>query len=233
MKKHFLYAIAILYCGCIFASCASSGVKRIKDIPFDKKNNLKLDVYASEKITEPKKVLVFVHGGRWKTGKKSQYKFFGNRFARKGVVTVIVDYRLSPRTDYRGMAADVATAVKWVQENIISYGGNDREIFLAGHSAGGQLAALVSVDKRYFDSLKIVNPVKGTILIDPFGLNMYKFLSNESFKKDPVYYEVFSKDTVAWRDGSPVYHLNKSMPPSLLFVGGKTYPVITESTKEY
>ncbi|MEO8471969.1 MAG: alpha/beta hydrolase [Chryseolinea sp.] len=217
----------------LMSGCALRGVTRVKDLTFDKEHNLQLDVYASDKISTPKKVMIFVHGGRWKSGKKDQYKFLGRRFARKDIVFVIVDYRLSKKTDYRGMGMDVAKAVKWVSENVASYGGNNKEIFLSGHSAGGHLAALVSVDDRYFDTLKVKNPLKGSILIDAFGLDMYKFLSNESFTKNPVYYKVFGKDPLRWKDGSPVWHLSKSMPPSLIFIGGKTFPIIQEDGKEY
>ena len=232
MKDLILPAI-LLFMYSMLTSCASIGVKRIKDITFDKKHQLELDVYTSAKITAPKKVIVFVHGGRWKTGSKSQYKFLGNRLARKGLVAVVVDYRLSGKADYRGMASDVASALKWVRENINSYTGDDRQIFLSGHSAGGHLAALVSTDSRYLDSLGIASPIRGTILIDAFGLDMYAFLSNESFKKNPVYYTVFSSDPRLWKDGSPAYHVSKAMPPTLLFVGGRTYPVIVEGSEEY
>ena len=63
--------------------------------------------------------------------------------ASKGVVTVVPDYRLSPRTEYRGATTDVAMALKWTKENIsVSTGVMSSRIFIAGHSAGGHLAAL-------------------------------------------------------------------------------------------
>ena len=148
--------------------------------------------------------------------------------AHKGIVTVVADYRLSPTTRYKGMAMDVASALKWVEENIAGYGGDNSRIFVSGHSAGGHLAALVSTDNRYFDSLKIPSPIRGTILIDPFGLNMSDFFLDEHSKKEKSYYDTFSKNPKAWKDGSPFYHIHSGMSPFLLFVGGKTYDVIKE-----
>lgn len=196
-------------------------------------HKLQLDVYAPKKITELKDVFVFVHGGTWKSGRKDQYKFLGNRMARKGVVTVIIDYRLSPSTDYKGMATDVATALKWTKENISSYGGDSHKIFVSGHSAGGHLAALVSTDNHYFDSLNIPNPIKGTILIDAFGLDMHKFLSNDKYEKVKTYYSVFTHDPQIWKNGSPFFYLRDGMSPFLIYVGGRTYPSIKEGNNDF
>lgn len=211
-------------------SCAPPAIRK-KNITFDTQHKLQLDVYTPEKVESPRPVFVFIHGGRWKSGKKSQYKFLGRRLASKGIVAVIPDYRLSPRTEYRGATTDVAMALKWTKENIATYGGDDNKIYIAGHSAGGHLAALVSVDNSYFDSLHTTNPISGTILIDAFGLDMYSFLSNETFKKNRTYYAMFGRDPEKWKDGSPAFHLNGDMKPFLIFVGTKSYPVIYESNK--
>jgi acetyl esterase/lipase len=213
-------------------SCAPPAIRK-KNITFDATHKLKLDVYIPEKVESPRPVFVFIHGGRWKSGKKSQYKFLGRRMANKGVVTVIPDYRLSPRTEYRGATTDVATALKWTKDHISDYGGDENMIYVAGHSAGGHLAALVSLDKDYFDSLNILNPVSGTILIDAFGLNMYGYLSDERLKKHRTYYAMFGRNPDGWKDGSPLFHVSQSMKPFLIFVGTKSYPIIYESNKEF
>ena len=215
------------------STCCAPPAIRKKNITFDPHTKLQLDVYRPEKVESPRPVFVFVHGGRWKSGKKSQYKFLGRRMASKGVVTVIPDYRLSPRTEYRGATTDVAKALIWTKEHIAEFGGDEDRIFIAGHSAGGHLAALVSLDPHYFDSLNVPSPLSGTILIDAFGLDMYGFLSNESFKKHRTYYAMFGRNPEDWKDGSPLFHLNGNIKPILIFVGTKTYPVIYESNKVF
>lgn len=229
-----MLARVFLLVGCmVFGSCSFKLVKTSKDIKYSNSHNQKLDIYAPKKQTEPKDVLVFIHGGRWNSGRKNQYKFLGRRLARKGVVAAIIDYRLSPETAYGGMTTDVAMALKWVKENASGYGGNEQRIFISGHSAGGHLAALVSADNRYFDSLNIENPVRGTILIDAFGLDMYSFLSNKNYEKEKTYYAMFSKDPAAWKRGSPMNYISKTVPPILIFTGEKTYPAIKESNKSF
>ncbi|HEX6892584.1 MAG TPA: alpha/beta hydrolase [Chryseolinea sp.] len=214
-------------------SCSAPSAIRKKNITFDAQHKLQLDVYSPKRVDSPQPVFVFIHGGRWNSGKKSQYKFLGRRMAAKGVVTVVPDYRLSPRTNYRGATTDVAMALKWTKEHINEYGGDESSIYIAGHSAGGHLAALVSVDNFYFDSLDISSPVSGTILIDAFGLDMFSFLSDEELKKHKTYYAMFGREPEKWKDGSPIFHLNENMKPFLMFVGTKTYPVIYEGNKEF
>lgn len=207
----------------ILPACSFRSVKKSKNIIYSLESNLSLNVFSPKKVNtkEPKSVFLFIHGGSWDAGKKSTYNFLGKGMARKGIVAVIIDYRLYPRTNYEGMAMDAATAVKWVKQNIATYGGDTSKICVSGHSAGGQIAALIATDNRYFDSLKIKNPIKGTILIDGFGLDMYKFFKNYNYNKE-VYQSVFTKDTMNWKNGSPIYRLHQGMPPFLMFLGEKT-----------
>lgn len=202
------------------------------DGPYDTIRH-RLDVYAPRKAKEPAEVLIFIHGGNWERGDKDIYKPLGRRMARKGVVAVITNYRLSPYVGFNEMTMDVARSVKWVKENIQSYGGDPNKIFVSGHSAGGQLAALISIRQCYFDSLGIQNPVKGSVLIDPGGLDMYTYLTEEKFPEDHTYFRTFSNSPDNWKEASPKYHLHPSMPPMLIYVGGRTYPEILRSTDEF
>lgn len=234
MTKNTIHAILFwLISAFILSGCSLTRINKSKDILYNPAHQLKLDVYAPKKITKPKGVLVFIHGGNWNSGRKSPYRFLGKRMASKGVVTVIIDYRLSPQTAYQGMATDAAMALKWVKENIHSYGGDENKIFISGHSAGGHLAALISADNQYFDSLKISNPIKGTILIDAFGLDMFQYLSHPHYVKNPTYYAMFTTNPKTWQAGSPIYHLHEGMPSFLMYVGGKTYPSIIESNASF
>ena len=233
MKFSFSRFFLLCSCSILWASCAFTPLKKSTDITYSIAHNLHLDVYAPKKIIKTKPVFVFIHGGRWNSGSKSQYRFLGNRMARKGIITVIPDYRLSPSTAYKGMTMDAAMAIQWVKENITSYGGDSNRIFVSGHSAGGHLAAMVATDNHYFDSLKINNPIHGVILIDAFGLDMHQFMTNSLYKKSKTDYAMFTNDPENWKRGSPIYHVREGMPPILLFVGGKTYPSITESNNGF
>lgn len=159
--------------------------------------------------------------------------FFGSRMGRKGVVVVVLDYPLSPQATYASMATSVARGVQWVSENIERYGGNPKKIFISGHSAGGHLAALVAIRNEYFDSLKVKNPIRGIVLIDAAGLDMYGYLQEEQFPEDHSYLTTFTHDPVQWKEASPLYHLHPHMPPMLIYRGDKTYPSILKSTEKF
>ena len=218
----------------LFSSCSRFYVNQKKDISFTPNQKLKLDLYTpKKKTTAAKNVLVFVHGGNWESGSKSLYEFFGRGMARKEVITVVIDYRLYPDTTFAGMAMDVARSIKWVKDNIASYGGDPNSIYVSGHSAGGQLAALIATDDSYFDALKMKNPIKGCLLIDAFGLDMYTYLKKEEKYKYEEYRTIFTKDQLEWKRGSPIYQLHEGMPKFMLFVGGKTYPNIVEGSNSF
>lgn len=223
----------------LFYSCAFKSINRSKNItylPADETANKSaqtLNVFAPKKSLQLKEVLIFVYGGSWNSGKKELYSFFGTRWARKDVVTVVVDYPKSPKAGYDEMAIDVAKAVKWVKENIKNYRGNPDKIFISGHSAGGHLAALVAIKKEYFSRVGIANPLKGIILIDAAGLDMYGYLKSENFEPGNTYLNTFSNDPKIWKEASPIYFLHKDMSPMLIYRGSKTYPSIETSNEKF
>src|SRR5262249_54396104 len=122
----------------------------VKDIPYytgadahAAKN--KLDLYLPQGHKDFP-ILFFIHGGPWQRGDKSRYVKLGDRFARNGIGTVIISYRLSPAVKHPEHAKDVARAFAWTHNNIAARGGRADQIFVCGHSAGGHLAALLACD---------------------------------------------------------------------------------------
>jgi acetyl esterase/lipase len=232
-----------LFCFLVFlgacSSCAFRSVSRHKNISYLTQDltrsgsQQKLNIFSPKKRASPRSVLVFIHGGSWRSGNKNLYSFFGNRLARKGVVSVIISYPLSPEADYNDMARACARAVKWVSENIKPYGGDPDKIFISGHSAGGHLAALISVRDEYFDSLDIKSPIKGAILIDAAGLDMYGYLKEDKKPPGHSYLNTFTTNERSWKDASPLYHLHARMPPMLIYRGERTYPSIEKSNEKF
>ncbi len=221
------------------SGCAFKFINRTKNVVYtnaaDENNNSthRLNVFSPSKKGKLKPVLIFVHGGNWNSGKKGLYSFFGSRFARKGIVTVLPGYAKSPDANYATMAQQIAASVKWTKENISRYGGDPNKIFISGHSAGGHLAALISLDSQYFKALNIPNPIKGLILIDAAGLDMAGYLTEENFAPGHTYLNTFTNDSVQWKKASPLYFLDNDMPPMLIYRGGKTYPSIIKSNEKF
>jgi acetyl esterase/lipase len=215
---------------------------RAKDIPyvaasapdFDAERHV-LDVYApKQKGTRPFPVVVFIHGGNWDSGSKNLYSFIGRRLAKQEVVAVIINYRLSPAVLVPGMADDCARAVLWTAQHIAEFGGDPDWIFVMGHSAGGGLAALLATDESLFKKFGLApNPVKGAILDDPGGLNMFDYLHKMAYPNDEQYLVPFGKDSTVWRAMSAHHQVTSASPPMLIYTGSRTYPSIAGSTQKF
>lgn len=100
-----------------------------------------LDVFPAPHRDAP--VLVFIHGGYWRALDKKDQSFVGPAFARDGACVVIPNYALCPAVTVPHIVLQVARAVAWTWHHIDRFGGDPRRIVVAGHSAGGHLAAMM------------------------------------------------------------------------------------------
>lgn len=111
------------------------------DIPYGDAPGERLDVFPAPSADAP--VLVFVHGGYWRAMDKSDHSFVAPAFTRDGACVVIPNYDLCPAVTIPQITMQIARAVAWTWHNIARFGGDRRRIVVAGHSAGGQLAAMM------------------------------------------------------------------------------------------
>ncbi len=227
-----------------FTTWASKSYTVTEDVPYvdsslvgyDKESH-SLDIYAPKKVAGKKnKVLIFIHGGAWKGGSKDspRHRSVGKSFAKNGIVTVLINYRVWPETKYYGMAEDCAKALAWVERNIEQYGGDKNEIYLSGHSAGGHLAALITTDSSYLMREGFDHPViKGCILNDPFGLNMLDYLGHGTPVDALLFNIIFTDLPSEWKKGSPYYHIENDKVRYYVLYGGATMPSVIEDCKQF
>jgi arylformamidase len=100
-----------------------------------------LDVFPAAAPAAP--VLVFVHGGYWRALDKSDHSFIAPSFVADGVTVVVPNYALCPAVTIEQIAMQMVRAVAWTWRHISAHGGDPSRIALAGHSAGGHLAAML------------------------------------------------------------------------------------------
>ena len=230
------FYLALILLGCM-SGCAFKSVTRTKNLTYlSSANGLpekQLNIFAPRK-SQNSPVLIFIHGGSWHSGRKEIYDFMGSRLARRGVVTVIIDYPLAPAYQLPAMERASALAVKWVKENIAGYGGDPHRIFISGHSAGGHLAALVGIKKEPWNEIGVANPIKGMILNDPAGLDWYWFLKERKEKYNAEdNYDAFTANPETWKKFSPIYFLDGNEPPMLIMEGENTYPGIKLTVERF
>jgi acetyl esterase/lipase len=127
-------------------------------------------------------VVVLVHGGAWMMHDNRLYGLYGSVgefLASRGIAAVMPNYRLSPGVKHPAHIQDVARAVAWTRAHIAAYGGRPDQLFLAGHSAGGHLVALLATDERYLKAeglcaadVRGVIAVSGVYVIPPGKLDL-------------------------------------------------------------
>jgi len=117
----------------------------ILDIPYAGPNSDRsecLDIFPSTASQAP--VLVFIHGGYWRSFDKSDHSFVAAVYAQAGALVVIPNFSHCPSVAVEQISMQMVQVLAWVWRNIADYGGDPNRIYVVGHSAGGTLAAMLS-----------------------------------------------------------------------------------------
>ena len=164
-----------------------------------------LDVYYPEN-TKNFATIVWFHGG----GLTGGSKFIPKELMDKGYAVIGVGYRFSPKAKAPAYIDDAAAAVAWVFEHIGQYGGNNKQIYLSGHSAGGYLAMMIALNKSYLGKYHI--DANNIAEIIPF--------SGQCITHFTVRAEKGLKETQPTIDEyAPLYWVRADAPPMLLITG--------------
>jgi acetyl esterase/lipase len=187
-----------------------SGYRVVQGVAYGGDPRQKLDIYVPDKVRPKSPVLLFFYGGAWMSGSRDQYLAFGQAFASLGIVTVVADYRLYPQVTYPAFVEDGAKAVAWVHAHAADYSGDPGRLFIAGHSAGGYIAAMLGSDPKYLAAVGgDFSWLRGVIGI----AGPYDFLP----LTDKDYIAIFHGPMN--REAMPVNHIDGKRPPMLLAWG--------------
>ncbi|WP_419868549.1 alpha/beta hydrolase [Chryseobacterium sp. CT-SW4] len=166
-----------------------------------------LDIYIPQKVQNFPTVIWF-HGGGLTGGEKEIPEALKN----KGIAVIGVNYRLSPKVNSPAYIEDAAAATAWVFKNIKQYGGNEDLIFISGHSAGGYLAAMTTLDKTYLQKYGIdADRLAGVI---PFSGQM---ITHFTARKEKGIDELDARID----EFAPLHFIRADAPPLLLITGDR------------
>ena len=213
LRKH-LSLILIL----VFAfSLAQTEYKTENNISYYPENISKKDAYISSQCklnfyypTNVKNfsTVIWFHGGGLTGGSNELPKELLN----ENIAVVSVEYRLAPKVKAPAYIEDAAAATAWVFENIEKFGGNKNLIFQSGHSAGGYLGMMITLDKKYLQKYKIdANEIAGLIPFSGQAITHFQIRKEQGIPElQPTIDEY-----------APLFHVRKDAPPIVLITGDR------------
>jgi acetyl esterase/lipase len=226
-------SIAALLAACSPATLLNSlvptdDITATRNIAYGTLNRQQLDVYvpvSTQGAAAKRSVIVFFYGGSWDSGSKDAYLFVAEALTSKGFITVIPDYRIYPEVIYPEFLNDGAKAFQWTKDNIEKYGGDVNNIFVAGHSAGAHIAAMLAFDQTWLATQKLnTASIRGFIgLAGP-----YDFLPLTSARLR----EIFPTAYIQARS-QPIRYARGNGPSALLLAGDADTVVSTKNTRNF
>lgn len=202
-------------------------IEAIKNIEYKNVDgkSLQLDIYKPANLVKPAPLLVFIHGGGWKGGQRSDYLIYLLAFAKKGYITATVSYRLLKDAPYPACVEDITDAVQWIFRNSETYNYDADRVALIGGSAGAHLALLAAYGwpnkpaandsisfSEHTHRIKAVVDIYGPVdLTTEYARNqplVTHFIAH-SFQEAPELY----------REASPIQYIGKDVPPTMILHG--------------
>jgi arylformamidase len=187
------------------------------DIAYAEPKNVRqtLDLYAAPDAKN-RPVILWVHGGGWQQGDKTEVHAKPLAFISNGFVFASMNYRFHPAATINEMARDVAKAIQWVHSHAADYGGDPDTLLLMGWSAGAQLTALVCTDDRYLKAEGLsLSLLKGCVPLDGDTYDVPMQIRDVLRTRPTEGYSKKFGDAANQKDVSAVTHVakGKGIPP--------------------
>ncbi|WP_108259257.1 alpha/beta hydrolase [Mangrovicoccus ximenensis] len=126
------------------SAAARNLLKPRLDVPYGPTRMETLEVYAAQ-ASDPAPILVFIHGGAWKSLDASVFSLVAPGPVAAGMAVVNVTYDLCPHVSIEEMVRQVRAAISWTWRNADGFGGDRDRIIVAGHSAGAHLTTMATL----------------------------------------------------------------------------------------
>jgi len=181
------------------------------DLRYGERPRQRLDFFPASGAA-PAPVFVFIHGGYWQMNDKEPSTFLVEGPRARGFSVALVEYTLAPEAELDTIVKEVASALDWLAASKLGPG---QRLYVAGHSAGGHLAAMMLGHRAVAGVLAI----SGLFDLEPIRLCYL----NEKLRLTPD----------AARRNSPRLHLPKQAPALAISVGAEELPELVRQSSEY
>ncbi len=173
----------------------------------------KVDIFRAE--GRSRALLMFIHGGYWRSLDKRDHSFIANEFVKLGVTVAMPNYALCPSVKLEEIVRQMLKATAWSYRTASRYGASGNSLYVAGHSAGGHLTAMM---------LAAQWPRYGTDLPDQIvqgGLSVSGIYDLTEIMRVPSVNADTRLDEAAALKASPAFMPPATSSPLYLTVGGK------------
>ena len=185
---------------------------------------LKCNVYRPPEQRSDAASVLLVHGGAWTTGDHSQLHGYGILLGRIGYLCVATEYRLSGEAKWPAQIHDVKAAIRWMRANAGDLGIDPNKICISGNSAGGHLSLIVAGTPNVAEfEGDGGNAGVGTDVAAAVAFYAPAVLSAPDTPLSPSVIQVMGEGATveALRAATPITHVSREFPPTLLFHGNK------------
>lgn len=202
------------------------GVVETKGIEYGKVGDrpLLLNLYTPEKLDKPAPGLIFIHGGGWKAGDRSDYMYYTVRYAKRGYVAATISYRFTNEAPFPACVQDAKCAVRWMRANAAKYNVNPDKIAVIGGSAGGHLSMMVGYSSDVPElegdggNPGVSSRVQAVVdLYGPCDLFMEGARNVDVVKM--FIGKPYDEASKLYEQASPITHITKDDPPTLVLQG--------------
>lgn len=185
---------------------------------------LLLDLYApTEERPGLRPGIVFIHGGGWAGGDKTEFADKAREMAGRGYVAVSVNYRLAPKHHFPAAVQDVERAVRWLKSRATELHLDPERIASMGASAGGHLAAMLGVRDTWGRKTGPVEvSARVACVVDYYGrmdLNLEPTGTGMTDFRPGFIGRPKSEAQDLWAEASPISYVDAKTAPFLMVHG--------------
>lgn len=199
-------------------------IEEYKDITYKQVGDisLQMDVYKHKDLDASVPALIFIHGGSWKGGERSDYLPYLLDFAKKGYVTITISYRLSQVAPFPAAVLDVKCAVKWIRSHAEEYMINPDKIAVIGGSAGAHLAMMLaySPENLFDEECSETSSGKVQAIVNLYGpVDLTTEYAREAGSVINFLGATYQDDPQRYTYASPKTYISPGDSPTLTFQG--------------